>query len=188
MKQKYTVNEILEKGLEVMILKGYANSGINELLKVSDIPKGSFYNHFKSKEDYAVKLIKYYGDNLSRHMSKFIHDKRLPPLKRIEAFYKDLRKTMIRGNFTCGCLLGNMSLEMGDINDTLAKAVNIELEKTKKLLKEALTEAKSLQQIETEDVSGYADYIQNSWHGALLRMKSQRSPKPIDHFLKYTLK
>ena len=187
MRRKYTTNEILEKGLDVMILKGYSHSGLNELLKVSDIPKGSFYNHFKSKEDFGVKLIHYYGENLHTHMRTFMENKELDPLKRIEAFYRDLLKSMTEKNFTCGCLLGNMSQEVGDISDALAEAVNVELISIKALLEKVLLEAKSQGQISVDDISGYADFIQNSWHGALLRMKSQRSSEPINQFLNYAL-
>ncbi|WP_340077479.1 TetR/AcrR family transcriptional regulator [Leptobacterium sp. I13] len=186
MRQKYTTEEILEKGLEVMILKGYNYSGLNELLKVSDIPKGSFYNHFKSKEDFGAQLIQFYGAKLYAHLESYVNNKELSPLNRIKTFYTDLIKVMARRGYTCGCLIGNMSQEVGDLNTTLSNAVNNELKKTKYLLEQTIKEAQEAGEVKNTDASEWADYIQNNWHGALLRMKTEQSEKPLQLFMEYT--
>ena len=187
MKRKYTIEEILDKGLEVMIRKGYHHSGLNELLKVSDIPKGSFYNHFASKEDFGVKLVHHYGNNLHAYMQKYLANKRKTPINRIKAFYRSLMKSFEEKQFTCGCLLGNMSQEVGDMSEAIGKAVDQQLKRTQTLLSQNLQEAIDLGEIKPMDTAAYANFIQNSWHGALLRMKSQQSIQPLKDFLKFSL-
>lgn len=42
-------NEILQKGLDLILPKGYCGTGIQEIADAAEIPKGSFYNYFESK-------------------------------------------------------------------------------------------------------------------------------------------
>ena len=48
---------LLEAGKNIMFEKGYSNTGIQEVLNSVGVPKGSFYHHFNSKEDFALKII-----------------------------------------------------------------------------------------------------------------------------------
>ena len=41
---------------------GYHNVGINDILKACNIPKGSFYNFFESKEEFAEQVLEYFGE------------------------------------------------------------------------------------------------------------------------------
>ena len=47
--------QILEAGLEVMFLNGYNGTGVKDIVEAAGIPKGSFYNYFESKEDFALQ-------------------------------------------------------------------------------------------------------------------------------------
>ena len=60
---KHQAEDIINTGMELIRTKGYHNVGINEILKASNIPKGSFYNFFESKEDFARQVVAYYGKN-----------------------------------------------------------------------------------------------------------------------------
>lgn len=49
-------------------------AGLNEILKSADIPKGSLYYYFTSKEDYAVELIKFYNNQFVQIVKSFLSD------------------------------------------------------------------------------------------------------------------
>ena len=53
---------LLEKGTELLWSKGYNATSVNDIVKAADIPKGSFYFYFDSKEDFYVQAIKKYFD------------------------------------------------------------------------------------------------------------------------------
>jgi TetR/AcrR family transcriptional repressor of nem operon len=40
--------------------EGYATTGIQSIVESADVPKGSFYNHFASKEAFAAEVIDAY--------------------------------------------------------------------------------------------------------------------------------
>lgn len=47
--------------------KGYNATGIQEIITIAGIPKGSFYNYFASKEEFAVEIIRFYsGKNIEQ--------------------------------------------------------------------------------------------------------------------------
>ncbi|WP_251358959.1 TetR/AcrR family transcriptional regulator [Kangiella sp. TOML190] len=63
MKTKDTRQHILEVGYQLIANKGFSSVGLTELLKAAQVPKGSFYHYFKSKEQFGVELIRGYFHN-----------------------------------------------------------------------------------------------------------------------------
>ena len=49
--------EIVEAGLEQFHTHGYSAAGVKDITDAAGVPKGSFYNHFDSKEALAVVAI-----------------------------------------------------------------------------------------------------------------------------------
>lgn len=60
-KGEQTKNKVIETAGDLFWKNGYANTGISDILKAADIPKGSFYFHFKKKSDVAEAVIQYYA-------------------------------------------------------------------------------------------------------------------------------
>lgn len=52
-----TKRQLLEHGMGMLLRHGYHDLGIAALLGETSIPKGSFYHHFTSKEDFALQAI-----------------------------------------------------------------------------------------------------------------------------------
>ena len=51
---------LIECAAELLWKNGYSATGISEILKQTDLPKGSFYFYFKSKDDLATAVTEYY--------------------------------------------------------------------------------------------------------------------------------
>ena len=60
MSKQTTKEKLIETGAALVHKQGYTNTGIQEILKTAGVPKGSFYFHFKNKEEFGVELVKYY--------------------------------------------------------------------------------------------------------------------------------
>jgi len=50
-------DKLLEAGLAMLLERGYHDLGIQALLEATALPNGSFYHHFKAKEDFALQVI-----------------------------------------------------------------------------------------------------------------------------------
>ena len=57
MTAKSTRDRLIDVGLELMHQNGYNATGLTEILNAADVPKGSFYHHFGSKEDFAAAAL-----------------------------------------------------------------------------------------------------------------------------------
>ncbi len=56
-------NRIISDSIDLMYLKGYNATSVKDITDAAGIPKGSFYNYFEGKEQYAIEALKYYSDN-----------------------------------------------------------------------------------------------------------------------------
>ena len=55
-----TRDHLLQVGLRRIRSMGYASTGVKEILDDADVPKGSFYHHFASKEAFAKEVLELY--------------------------------------------------------------------------------------------------------------------------------
>jgi TetR/AcrR family transcriptional repressor of nem operon len=52
---------ILDAALHVIRAKGYTATRIEDICEAAGLTKGSFFHHFKSKEDLALAAAEYWG-------------------------------------------------------------------------------------------------------------------------------
>ncbi|NQU32773.1 MAG: TetR/AcrR family transcriptional regulator, partial [Bacteroidetes bacterium] len=81
---------IIQKSIHIMHLKGYNATGVQELVDAAGIPKGSFYNYFKSKEDFAIDALTYFADRFQKTIEQHLNDKTFTPVKRLEKLFIQL--------------------------------------------------------------------------------------------------
>ena len=102
-KQHKSEIKLLEAALYVVRAKGYTATRVEDICAAAGVTKGSFFHHFKSKEDLALAAAAYW-DEMTGQFFKLAPFGALPdPLERILG-YIDFRKTLIAGEphaFTC---------------------------------------------------------------------------------------
>ena len=180
--------KILDAGAEIIHRKGFNHAGLQEILTAAGVPKGSFYNHFKSKEEFGLQVIDHFSEMFAQNTRALFENESLPPLKRL-ALVLDYFVAYFRVNgFTCGCPVGNLAQEMGDLSEVfqikLAQAIDVMADAYAGLL----AEAQALGEIAASiDVKEMAYFIIAGWHGALIRMKVTRSDKPLTNHKYFVL-
>ena len=178
--------EILQRGFEVMYSKGYHATSIQDIVDAAGIPKGSFYHYFRTKQQFTLDALALYTDLLNQEMSKILMDTRLPPLKRILKLYQDRINFYHSHNYGLGCFAGNLTQEVADTNESLRVAVDAFFIQNRSLIVDCLNEAQHNGELPTShNTEDMAEFIVNSYEGALLRMKSVHSAKPLFTFQKF---
>ena len=176
---------ILRSGSAIIHLKGYNGTGIKEITDAAGIPKGSFYNYFKSKEHFAIEALDFIGkENFSR-INSVLSDKNLPPFERLKRLFAEMIKPYIeKNNFNQGCFIGNMCQEMADVNTAISDKVDYIFRSYIAAIALCLRQAQEDGDIRADrDADKLAEFIFNSWEGALLRMKASRNPQPLNAFM-----
>lgn len=176
-------NDILQKSIDIMYQKGFNGTGIQEIVDAAKIPKGSFYNYFKSKEDYAVQALIFFFNNIKEGPLKILQKKELDPIERIKIFYDLNAKSVEKKGFRLGCFIGNLTGEMGDTSDVIARTAEGIHEEISEAVYLCLEED-SIKKRRHSSIDNrlLADFIIDGWQGTLLRMKSRKDSKPLKAF------
>lgn len=181
------ITEILEIGTELISKKGFNNVGLQEILATANIPKGSFYYYFKSKEDFGLQIIKHYSAQSILLLDSYLKDNEKTPKERFLSFFKGMKQVYEQKSFSEGCLLGNCSLELADLKSSYALGISKELNNWQNKFEQCILEGQEDGSIKNEaPASKLAAYLLNNWEGALLRMKTSKSAEAIDIFIDFT--
>src|SRR5258706_15085692 len=78
-----TRDHLLQVGLRRMHSMGYASTGVKEILDEADIPKGSFYHYFASKEAFAKEVLALYVRGENERAEKILLGGKGAPLRRL---------------------------------------------------------------------------------------------------------
>jgi TetR/AcrR family transcriptional regulator, transcriptional repressor for nem operon len=181
-----TIDNILEIGTDLILKNGYNNVGLNRILQEANIPKGSFYYYFKSKEDFGLQVIRYYSKNSLEFLNSYLSDTGKNPKERIISFFADMQNIYKSKDYKEGCLLGNCSLELSDLSESFSYSVANELNKWQVSFEKCIQEGQKSGAIKTdESAEDMSDFILTTWEGSLLRMKSSKNTNSISIFIKY---
>jgi TetR/AcrR family transcriptional repressor of nem operon len=191
--QPNTRNRIIETGAEIIHRKGFNHTGIQEILNAANVPKGSFYNYFKSKDEFGLQIIDYFSDRFKQIAKETLEDTRISPLSRIYAFLTAFMEYFESQNYAGGCPIGNLAQEMGDLSPVfrgkLNEAIDMMIHAYKGVLAAAQNDGKISKSLDIQDA---AAFIVAGWHGAIIQMKLTQCLAPLknhrrfvfDHILK----
>jgi TetR/AcrR family transcriptional repressor of nem operon len=185
--QPSTREHLIEVGLDLMRRHGYGATGLQEILDAASVPKGSFYHHFASKEEFAAAVIERYGAVAGEHAGKVLGNTRQAPLKRLQRYFEELVRMAGQLAPIPGCLFGSLSLEVagsspllqGHLSDNFATWQEV----VAAVLREAVEKGDLPKSTRPEALAGF---VLNSWEGALLRSQADKSDAPLKDFLHFT--
>ncbi len=184
---KYNKEDILNVGYDVFRRNGYHNVGINQILKEAGIPKGSFYNFFESKEDFAQQVIKQYGESNACWMKDFFDDCTLPPMECLQSFYAMMIDLNEKDTYSGGCLVNNMSVEVGRQNDSIASEANTHFLEWLHVLAAVIVKGQETNEITNKfSALELAEYMHAGFFGVLARTKVTRNRVYMDTWFEMT--
>lgn len=138
-----TRNDLIRSGLELLTQNGFLATGVDAIVKNANVPKGSFYYYFKSKEDYAQTVLNAYDSFFEHKLKKHLHESSCTPMVRLENFINDACEGIKKYNFTRGCLVGNMMQESPGLPQSFIKVLQNILESWQALVAACLSDALS---------------------------------------------
>lgn len=173
---------LIDIGTAIFTQKGFSSTGLDEIVQTADVPKGSFYYYFDSKEAYAHAVIENYARYFARKLDKSLNDTARTPLERLRAFTDDATAGVMRFEFRRGCLVGNLGQEMASLADDFRVVLLGVLDTWRDRFRDCIEEARAAGQIGTPvDSASLARYFWSAWEGAVLCAKLERSTAPLDN-------
>jgi TetR/AcrR family transcriptional regulator, transcriptional repressor for nem operon len=176
-------SRLLAAGHDLVHARGFAASGVKDITDAAGVPKGSFYAYFPSKEAFAAAILEHHWSDIETRLIPILEEGGLAQ-ERITRFFHALADEHEAGDFLLGCLIGNLSLELGGSSEP----VRAELVRILGGWNEALTACVRSGQGDTGnvraelDAAELASLLVEAWEGAALRGKVTRSRLPYDRF------
>ncbi|MGJ8633480.1 MAG: TetR/AcrR family transcriptional regulator [Luteolibacter sp.] len=180
MKTPGTKDRILDTAEELIWTRSFHSVGLNEILKTVNVPKGSFYHYFKSKEHFGVELLTRYIEKDTEDKDTFLSSKTEPdPVRRI---FNMLESSIQRfkSDGKCPCLVLKLASEVIDLSEPIRITLEEGLTAWLETLASVLDEAKAIGSLsESLDSEKTAAFIRDLWAGSVQRTGIMKSSAPM---------
>lgn len=171
---------LINIGTVIFTQKGFSSTSLDEIVVSAKIPKGSFYYYFRGKEDFAIEVIKNYGNYFSRKLERILNDQTKSPIGRLKAFMNEATYGVMRYEFKRGCLIGNLGQEMASLEEGFRIALLDVIRDWRDRIEACIEEAKQIGEINvTLDSGVLSRFFWSAWEGAVLCSKLEQSEKPL---------
>jgi TetR/AcrR family transcriptional repressor of nem operon len=166
---------------------GYNATGIQQITDQAGVPKGSFYNHFDSKEAFAAQILRNYADWVDQAWQRGMADAPSSPL----AAMHHLFGTFIAHHAQAGCqgcLVGNFAAEMVDASPQCRDVLATVLQGWRTRLAALITQAQTAGEVRSDvHATALASCFWDAWEGAVLRTKVEQNVQPLRDLLNVML-
>lgn len=182
--------KLLDAALHVIRAKGYSATTIDDICHAAGVTKGSFFHHFKSKEELALAAAAHFAATADGLFATAAYRRSADPLERLLG-YVDLRAALLRGDlpdFTC--LLGTMVQETYETHPAIREACNQHISDHAADVAKDIAEAKRRYAPDAPwSAEGLALFTQAVIQGAFILAKAKNSPdvaaESIEHLRRY---
>ncbi len=185
-----TRTKLLDAALNVIRTKGYSATTVDDICVASGVGKGSFFHHFKSKEELAIAATQHWSAVTGALFESAPYQQIADPRERILA-YIDFRSHIVQGDLVdVTCLLGTMVQETYDSHPAIRAACREGIESHASTLTPMIAQAKALYAPDADwNAETLALYTQAALQGAFIVAKAQGNsaiaPQLIVHLRNY---
>jgi TetR/AcrR family transcriptional repressor of nem operon len=174
--------QLIKAGLQTLHQNGFNGTGVQDITDAAGVPKGSFYNHFESKEDLALHALERYWQNGAARRS-LLTDTSIDPVERLRRYFRSMADVAIRQDILKGCMIGNFSTELSaqspNVRSRLAEIYAAWSRSIEACVREAEKSGRVQARLPAAVIAGF---LLNAWEGALLRSKVEQDKSPFEHF------
>lgn len=172
-------NRLTEAGYALFNQLGYNATGIQQITDKAGVPKGSFYNHFDSKEAFAAQIIRNYGAWVDKAWSVALETAPAEPLAAIRHLFGSFIQRH-EDSGRCGCLVGNFAAEVAEASDACRQVLRTVMTTWRERLAELIRQGQTHGSIRRDlDALVLSGFFWDAWEGAVLRMKVDHSTRPL---------
>ncbi|WP_460136711.1 TetR/AcrR family transcriptional regulator [Pseudomonas sp. S1_E04] len=183
-----TRQAILDAAQAIVGRKGFSAVGLNEILHAAEVPKGSFYHYFTSKDGFGVVLLDTYFDNYVHGMQQLFDQPALTYCAKLMRYWHAWIDNQTGCTEAGKCLAVKLGAEVSDLSEPMRLALQRGTSRTIELLAIALQRG-------VEDGSltlgqapqNLARRLYALWLGASVMSKISRTSAPFDEALLLTL-
>lgn len=189
---KSTINtdirqHILDVAQDIIARKGFTAVGLNEILQASNVPKGSFYHYFSSKDAFGQTLLERYFSDYMQELEVLERGVNTSAVQRLLNYLESWLETQSTSDADGKCLAVKLAAEVSDLSEpmrvVLCNGTEQVVTRLARVMHEAIVEGTLPADTNAHDL---ATMLYHLWLGACLRAKITRDRKPLDAALNTT--
>ncbi len=177
-------DRLLQAGVTVFSRSGFNGSSVQDITDAAGVPKGSFYNHFDSKETLGAAAVEHFWDENASKALAILEQAAPEPLHRLRTYFEQVIVEVEARDYTCGCFIGNMAAELSDHSAVISNQLSAIYAKWTRCVAGCITQAQQAGDMRSQaDAAVLATFALNAWEGALLRARVAKSRRPLQQFI-----
>jgi TetR/AcrR family transcriptional repressor of nem operon len=154
-----------------------------DVREAAGVPKGSFYNHFASKEALGAAVLDRYWQHRAGATLRLLEDSEIRPQERLRRHFAAMAANMAKRDYTGGCLIGNLGAELSDHSKLVCERLAAVFAEWTEAVETCIRQAQQEGDIRADcDAGVLAAFLINAWEGAVLRAKVDKNAVPFEEF------
>uniref|UniRef100_A0A6A7G8K9 TetR/AcrR family transcriptional regulator n=1 Tax=Hirondellea gigas TaxID=1518452 RepID=A0A6A7G8K9_9CRUS len=118
-----TRQHILNCGYQLIARQGFSNVGLAQILKHAQVPKGSFYHYFKSKELFGEALIQDYFTHYQIELETLFNAPHINAYDKLITYWQRWIDAQNTQGVVHTCLVVKLSAEVSDLSESMRLAL-----------------------------------------------------------------
>ena len=114
---------ILDTAKPIILGKGFSAVGLNELLNAAEVPKGSFYHYFKSKEYFGEALLDSYFEAYLERLEILLSAEGMNGAERLMSYWQRWLETQCGDDAETKCMVVKLGGEVSDLSEPMRLAL-----------------------------------------------------------------
>jgi TetR/AcrR family transcriptional regulator, transcriptional repressor for nem operon len=181
MRQTGTRDHLLSTGLKLLHARGFHARGVQDIIQAAEVPKGTFYTHFDSKERFGAEVLGRYWEQRANRALTILSDESRPALTRLKAYFAT--KAQVTGPFDKGCMIGNFSAELAADSRLVRDRLAAVLAAWTQMLATCIAEAQAAGELRADlEPESIAAFLIDAFEGAVLRNQVDRDGSALKRF------
>ena len=163
--------------MQMMRLKGYSATTVDDICKAAGLTKGSFFHHFASKEELAVAAAEHFADIAKDFFHGASYRNLADPVDRLLGYVDFRIQLLSRPVCECSCLLGTLVQELYDSHPAIRRECEKHLNRHLAEIADDAADAKRHHcPLATWTPEGLAAHMQAVLQGSIVLAKARQCP------------
>ena len=182
-----TRQHILSCGQQLVACKGFVGVGLAEILSSANVPKGSFYHYFASKELFGIALLETYFETYLFNLDALLGRTELTAGQRLMTYFQRWAETQTGEDSVRKCLIVKLGAEISDLSEVMRSTMLQGTEGIMQRLAECIATGQAECSIcSTQPPAACAQWLYEAWLGASLISKLRRDGSAFDAAMQTT--
>ncbi len=181
-----TCQHLLSTGREIFSTRGFSSVGLSTILQQANVPKGSFYHYFRSKEQFGQAVLEDYFAGYQESLAERFSAPGQSALERLMGYWENWQKQYCGPEGLQNCLVVKLSAEVADLSESMRITLRDGTGRVIDAIAGCIRAAIAEQSLPGQDPQQLAGNLYQLWLGASLLTKLRHDSEAMDRAMSLT--